>query len=104
MEVIDFWRELNKDIDRIKYDNISRVAVKYVKAYKDSSWCDEFAQEYGMHKVLCVKALCEELELKCLFAILMGSSQNFSENGQNVIEDIKATMRAMSALERVEMY
>lgn len=104
MEVTDFWKELNKDIEQIEFENISEVIVKYVISRGNPEWCDEFDRVYGVHKALGIKALCKELELKCLFAILIGTSQNYTENGQNVIEDIKTTMMAMSALERVEMY
>lgn len=104
MEVTDFWKELNKDIEQIRFENISEVIVKYVISRGNSEWCDEFDRVYGVHKTLCIKALCKELEAKCFFASLLGKSQNYTENGQNVIEDIKATMMAMSALERVEMY
>ena len=103
MDVGFFWKILNKDIEQIKFENLSDIASKYVNARKNPAWCDSFIQMFGVHKSLCVFVLFDELESQTFFALLTGYYVKSSDDISNIIDDIKQTMKDISVLEKVKM-
>ena len=101
MKINDFWKTINQDLAQLNAKNISEVVKKYVIILQNQIWWDEFGEAFGVHKSLCVQALCKEIEIKAFFALLTGITQD--SVGDNIIEDIRDTMMAICTLESVLM-
>lgn len=103
MEVTNFWNELNNDIARLQCENVTSIVSKYLNVFENPIWADEFILTYGVHKSICVRALCNELSEKCALTSIFEKNGTSIKTSLNIIAGLKDTLTAIQTLQSIRM-
>ena len=104
-----FFEGVKIDLAQIESANnafaVNIIAVKYSYILSQEELLQEMLLLYGRCKYICLRALIEEISsIYKLYSALRGLDKNANNNRwQNACAEIHETLRALAALEKIDM-